>query len=63
MTFKDLADVLSVNVKFDISDRLNSTILDFATYIEDTSYFYKYANREIEIIMPYSAEKLLICLK
>lgn len=37
MTFKDLADVLSVNVKFDISDRLNSTILDFATYMEDTS--------------------------
>ena len=70
MKFKDLMDVLSVNVAFEILDKSdkNNTGVDFCTYMEDLSYHYKYADREIEIIQPLNADnryktKLLICLK
>jgi hypothetical protein len=70
MKFKDLMDVLSVNVAFEIWDKSdkNGTGVDFYTYMEDLSCHYKYADREIEIIQPLNADnryktKLLICLK
>ena len=67
MKFKDLMDVLSVNVAFEICDK-NSTSIDFCTFMKDVSCHNKYADREIEIIKPLNADnryktKLLICLK
>ena len=70
MKFKDLMDVLSVNVAFEIWDKSdkNGTSIDFYTFMKNVSCHNKYTDREIEIIKPLNADncyktKLLICLK
>lgn len=68
MKFKDLMDILNVNVAFEIFDKRNFTGVDFKTYMDNnTSYFREYENREIEIVKPsfnknYKSQ-ILICLK
>ena len=62
MKFKDLMDVLSVNVSFEICDK-NSAGVDFYTFMKDVSCHNKYADREIEIISPSRNSNLVIYLK
>ena len=67
MKFKDLMDVLSVNVGFEISDPINNTGMDFDTFMHDAKNYRTYADRKVKLVKPAFNPKyktyLTICLE